>query len=230
MTGAGKDAAGGRTTQKRQAILSAATTLFLRNGFRGTSMDEIASVAAVSKQTVYKQFTDKGALFREIVEGVTGNAETVVDILTTAFGDAPAASSDELEARLRAVARAYLDAVLRAQVLSLRRLIIAEAEQFPDLARRYYEQAPARGVDVILNCLRPYADSGLISADDLRLAAAHFAYLALSVAQDRALFIPTELPDPEERDRSAAAAANAFLATYGKTEPKVDKPVTPHDR
>ncbi len=224
MTRAGERAVTGRTARKRGLILSAATTLFLRNGFRRTSMDEIASVAAVSKQTVYKQFTDKEALFREIVEGVTSNADAVVDILTTAFGDAPAATSDELEARLRAVARAYLDAVLRAQVLSLRRLIIAEAEQFPDLARRYYEQAPGRGIDVIETCLRPYVDSGLIRADDLRLAAAHFAYLALSVAQDRALFIPTELPDPDERDHFAAAAAHAFLAAYGTTEPQVDKP------
>ena len=49
----------GRTAQKRDAILTAATALFLRGGFRGTNMDEIASRAAVSKQTVYKHFTDK---------------------------------------------------------------------------------------------------------------------------------------------------------------------------
>jgi len=224
MTKADEGAATGRTAQKRQAILSAATTLFLRNGLRGTSMDEIAALASVSKQTVYKQFTDKEALFREIVEEVTGNSDAVVDILAAAFGDTLAATSDELEERLRTVARVYLDAVLRAQVLSLRRLIIAEAEQFPDLARRYYEQAPARGIDVIADRLRRYAEAGLVVADDLRLAAAHFAYLALAIAQDRALFLPSELPGPGERDRLAAAAARAFLATYGSTEPDGGKP------
>lgn len=109
-------------------------------------------------------------------------------------------------------------------MLSLRRLIIAEAERFPDLARRYYEQAPARGVDVIVDCLRPYVDTGLVRADDVRLAATHFAYLALSVAQDRALFLPTEPPTPQERDRLAAAAARAFLASYGGPDPDVAKP------
>src|SRR6516165_209016 len=58
-----------RTARKRQAILDAATTLFLREGYLATSMDQIAAAASVSKQTVYKQFTDKRSLFREIVTG-----------------------------------------------------------------------------------------------------------------------------------------------------------------
>ena len=205
----------GRTARKRRAILDAATSLFLRNGFRATSMDEVASLAGVSKQTVYKQFTDKEHLFREIIAGVTPEADAIAAILTTAFGEAPAASRDELEARLRRMARVYLDGVLRPEVLALRRLLISEAEQFPDLALDYYAQAPARGIDVVARLLAPHVDSGLLVADDLQLAAAHFAYLALGPAQDRALFIPAEPPSDEERDRLAAAAARAFVAAYG---------------
>jgi len=217
MDKAGKRSAAGRAAQKHRAILAAATTLFLRSGFKGTSMDEVASLAEVSKQTVYKHFADKEALFREIVEGVTGSSDAVIEVITAAFGDVLATTSDELEARLCKVAGVYLDVVLHAQVLSLRRLIIAEAEQFPDLARRYYEQAPARGIEVLMNCLQPYVDVGLVAADDLRLAAAHFAYLALGPAQDRMLFIPTERPTPQERNQLAAASARAFLNAYGTT-------------
>lgn len=205
----------GRTAQKRRAILAAATASFLRNGFRGTSMDEVASQAGVSKQTVYKQFTDKERLFREIVDGVTGNSDAIVSVITGAFGPGSATSRDEFETRLRRVARVYLDRVLQPEVLSLRRLIIAEAEQFPDLAVHYYNQAPARGIDVIARCLEPYVDSGFLATADIRLAAGHFAYLALSVAQDRALFMPSEPTAPIERDRLAAAAAHAFLTAYG---------------
>src|SRR5450759_371802 len=57
----------GRSSRKRRAILEAATTVFLRNGYLGTSMDEVAALAAVSKQTVYKHFGDKPRLFTEIV-------------------------------------------------------------------------------------------------------------------------------------------------------------------
>ena len=58
-----------QTARKRQAILEAATTLFLREGCLATSMDKIAAAASVSKQTVYKQFADKQSMFREIVTG-----------------------------------------------------------------------------------------------------------------------------------------------------------------
>ncbi len=180
-------------------------------------LPEIASRAGVSKQTVYKQFTDKELLFRGIVTGVTGKADAVVGVIDEAFGPVPAATRDELEARLRGVARVYLDGVLQPQVLSLRRLIISEAERFPDLAADYYRQAPTRGIAAVARCLEPYVDAGLLAAEDLRLAAAHFAYLALAPAQDRALFIPAELPSPQERERLAAAAARAFLAAYGVT-------------
>ncbi len=205
----------GRTAQKRQAILVEATTLFLRKGYGDTRMDEIAQAAGVSKQTVYKQFTDKEQLFRVIVEGVTRNSDAIVGQITAAFGAAPVGALDQLEATLRKVARVYLDAVLEPQVLSLRRLIIAEAERFPDLAESYYDQAPARGVSLIAECLKPYEASGLLASDELSLAAAQFAHLALSIAQDRAMFMPAQLPSPRDRDRLAKSAARMIIKTYG---------------
>ncbi len=48
-----------QSTRKRKAIVGAATTTFLHKGYLGTSMDEIAALAGVSKQTVYKHFADK---------------------------------------------------------------------------------------------------------------------------------------------------------------------------
>lgn len=208
----------GRTAQKRRAILAAATALFLRNGFRGTSMDEVAAEARVSKQTVYKQFADKEGLFRSIIAEIAGKADAIAAVISGAFGPEPATTRDGLEQRLRSVARAYLDGVLQPRVLALRRLIMAEAEQFPDLAASYYEQGPVRGIEVVARGLGPYADRGMIATEDLRLAAAHFAYLTLAVAQDRALFIPSQLPGPAERDRLAAAAARVFVAAHTPVE------------
>jgi TetR/AcrR family transcriptional repressor of mexJK operon len=204
----------GRSARKRADIIDTATALFLRNGYAGTSMDEIAAGAEVSKQTVYKNFTDKEALFRAIVLGVAANSRGVVADLTTAFTAAEAHSPDELVALLTSVARHYLDAVLQSRVLSLRRLVIAEADRFPDLARAYYDQAPSRGIDAIATALRTYFDAGLLAAADPRLAAAHFAYLALAPAQDKAMFNPTEQPDDEERDYLSREAARVFVAAY----------------
>ena len=203
----------GRTARKRRAITDAATALFLRDGYRGASMDQVAADAAVSKQTVYKQFADKEQLFRVIVLGVTGNAAAIITELTAVL-DRPVGSPGELRAVLAGLARRYIDGVLQPHVLALRRLIIAEAERFPDLARAYFEQAPARAIEVIAGALARYQAGGLLGPGDPRLAAAHFAYLTLAIPLDRAHFHPGERPSPDERDRLAAEAVRIFLAAY----------------
>jgi TetR/AcrR family transcriptional repressor of mexJK operon len=204
----------GRSARKRRAIIESATTLFLRDGYGNTSMDQVAAVAAVSKQTVYKQFTDKEQLFRDIVLGVTSNSEAVITDMTAVLRSTDVSSHAELRAVLTDLARRYLDGVLQPHILALRRLIIAEAERFPDLARTYFEQAPARAIEAVANCLQTYIERGLLAADDPHLAAAHFAYLVLAIPLDRAQFSPRERPSPDERDRLANEAVRIFLAAY----------------
>ena len=104
--------------------------------------------------------------------------------------------------------------MLQPNLLSLRRLIIAEAEHFPDLARTYFEEASSRRIDVIAGALRTYERRGLLDLGDAQLAAAQFAYLVLGIPQDRAQFCPHERPAPAERDRLAAEAVRVFLAAY----------------
>lgn len=208
------EAEAGRSARKRRAIMEAATTLFLRDGYRDTSMDQVAAIAAVSKQTVYKQFADKEQLFRAIVLGVTGNSEAIITDMTSVLHGAEIASPAQLRDVLADLARRYIDGVLQPHVLALRRLIIAEAERFPDLARTYFEQAPARAIDVVASALRVYTERGLLAAGDPRRAAEHFAYLVLAIPLDRAQFYPGERPSVTERDELASEAVRIFLAAY----------------
>lgn len=195
--------------------MAAATALFLRDGYHATTMDQVAAAAAVSKQTVYKQFADKEQLFRDIVLGVTANSEALITTMTSVLASADVAGPEELRVVLTELARKYLDGVLQSHVLALRRLIIAEAERFPDLARTYFDQAPARAIEVVAQAMRSYIDRGLLEpGTDPRNAAAQFAYLALAISQDRALFHPNERPSPAERDRLAREAVRIFVAAY----------------
>src|SRR5260370_18177637 len=61
----------GSSARKRRAILDAALKVFLRSGYLGANMDEIAALSEVSKQTIYKHFSSKEALFVEIVTSMT---------------------------------------------------------------------------------------------------------------------------------------------------------------
>ncbi len=91
---------GDRAERKREQILGTATDVFLRHGYLGTSMDEVAAQARVSKQTVYKYFADKESLFTEIV------VETVNEISDPNNEDVLSiADSDDLDSDLRGLAR-----------------------------------------------------------------------------------------------------------------------------
>src|SRR5678815_821106 len=64
-----------RVVRSRAAVVDAARTLFLRKGYAGTTMEEIAAQAGLTKRTVYNNYGDKEALFREVVADVLAYAE-----------------------------------------------------------------------------------------------------------------------------------------------------------
>lgn len=132
-----------RGARKRRAILEAATTVFLRNGYLGTSMDEIAAGAGVLKQTIY-HFADKNQLFVEIV------ISTVNEISDPVYEEVlNLADSGDIEADLRDLARRQLARVMQPRLLELRRLVIGEANRFPELGRTFYERGPGRTIDAL---------------------------------------------------------------------------------
>ena len=72
--------------RKHRSMVEAARILFLKQGYEGTSMEEIAVKAAVSKQTVYKHFADKKRLFEEIVLATTSQVDRVVGLVAGSVG------------------------------------------------------------------------------------------------------------------------------------------------
>jgi TetR/AcrR family transcriptional repressor of mexJK operon len=189
--------------------MDAATTLFLRNGYQGTSMDDIAALAAVSKQTVYKNFADKERLFTDIILSIAESSDEIVGAMTVALQGA-----DDVERALTDLARRYVTAVLQPHVLQLRRLVIAEADRFPDLARSYYQRAPARAIATLAAAFQDLAERGLLRLDDPMLAASHFAYLILSIPQDKVMFCSAERFTPADLETYADAGVRVFLAAY----------------
>ena len=202
----------GRSARKRRAILDAATTLFLSNGYSGTSMDEVAALARVSKQTVYKHFADKERLFSEIVTAICDqiadpNIDEVQNLRDT--GD--------VERDLRDFARRQLRAVMQPRLLQLRRLVIGEAGRFPELGRLFYERGPGRTIDALSALFERLASRGALELDDPRLAAAHFNWLVMSIPLNEAMLLGEDEPaTPAQLRRYADAGVRAFLAAYRK--------------
>lgn len=193
------------------AIRAAAARLFLEQGYQSTSMEEIAAAARVSKQTIYTHFADKEALFADLVLGNVDRVDAFVADLAQA-----GQGTGDVAALLRQVARAYLRIVIRSEVLQLRRLVIAEAGRFPDLARTYHERVPQQVYDALATLFAELTEQHRLRAADPTVAAHHFAWLLLGRPLDRAMFYgPEDVPTEAELEQTADAAVAVFLAAYG---------------
>jgi AcrR family transcriptional regulator len=216
MTGSGPAGADApeatRSARKRAAILDAATTLFLRNGYRGTSMDEIAALAAVSKQTVYKHFADKERLFTAIVTATVKEVSDPVHDEVRRLED-----TGDVDADLRGLARRLLERVMQPRILQLRRLVIGEAGRFPELGGVFYEQGPGRTIAALATLFERLAERGVLAVDEPQLAAAHFNWLVMSSPLNRAMFLGEDEPPARAAlERDADAGVRAFLAAYAR--------------
>jgi TetR/AcrR family transcriptional regulator, mexJK operon transcriptional repressor len=200
-----------RSTRKREAILDAATELFLTREYAGTSMEEIASAAAVSKQTVYKHFSDKQTLFREVALGSVEHVGSEFQAEVAA-----AAEATDVRVALRDLARSYVNAVVKPELLRRRQLVLREAGRFPELARKYHDGGPRRTIGALASAFARLAERGKLVVDDPQVAATQFAFLVIGEPLDTSMFRGVGRRR-SRRDLNALADAGVevFLAAYG---------------
>ena len=207
----GKPSVDPRVVRSRAAIVDAARTLFLREGYAGTTMDEIASLAGIAKRTVYNNFADKEALFRQIVEETIAFAEEFAHGLSDALTAGTTAAN--LQATLDDLGRRLALAIVRPEVIALRRLLVGEAREFPALAARYFDRAPGQVLEALASGFARLGKSGLLRVADARQAAAQFAYLVVGEPLDRAVLTGT-IPPNARVIAGAREGVGTFLARY----------------
>lgn len=214
----------------RQAIRDAAVAVYLRSGDVHSSVEEIAAVAGVSKQTVYNQFSDKETLFIEAIQATVGPIQESFAQLISSPAVSDDTAGDGFKAEVRAIARRLIRSVARPDVIRLRRIVIAEADRYPDLARDWYEQGPAQSVRTLAAIFSTYAERGLIVADDLMIAAEQFNWLVLGHVLNTLMFTLPDNPFTEaDLDRIADAGARVSLGTYAAARPASEGPAVRKD-
>lgn len=198
-----------RSLAKREAILDAATDLFLRGGYLGTSVDEIAARAKVAKQTVYEHFGGKEALFNEIVLRTIDQVGEPFFELSAEVDDV-----DDVESSLRDLARRLVRVVREPRLIELRRLVIGEVGRFPKLGRVFMQRGPGRTIEALTAMFEQLRERGLLAVNDAGLAAQQFNWLVLSIPINRAMFEPRVRFSEDELDRWADEAVRVFRAAY----------------
>ena len=153
---------------KREAILRAATALFLDLGYAATSMDAVAAAAGVSKLTVYSHFGDKEGLFNAAVRATC--TAMVPDALFQPDGDAP------LREQLGQIARAVHALASSPASLSAQRIMLDPATD--DHIRQLFCQAgPQRMNSAFAAFLHLQVRNGQLVIADVELAAEQFFHL-----------------------------------------------------
>jgi len=152
---------------ERKRILDATTAVFLEKGFEHAGTSEIARRARTSKQTLYTLFPTKSDLFVSVI-----GAHTEQLFARHAYyiesGDAPRQALTE-------IGHSVLKMFSAPEFLALYRIIVAEAHNFPDLARQLWRQCAERGYGLLAEYLR----SRQIGGPNYRKSAAQFVSFVL---------------------------------------------------
>jgi len=196
--------------RRHREIREAAIGAFLARGYDGTTMEEIAARAGVSKQTVYKHFTDKQHLFADIVLSTTDDMSALIGIIAE---NLPATT--DLAGDLAHLAETFLVALMQPRVLRLRRLVITSADRFPEISSAWYEKGFERVLAALANSFRALADRELLALDDVNAAAEHFVGMLFWIPVNKAMFTgDDDYAATHDLVPVAQAAAAAFLSAY----------------
>ncbi|MEL7461334.1 MAG: TetR/AcrR family transcriptional regulator [Pseudomonadota bacterium] len=197
----------GRTGRKVEQVIAGAREVFMRAGFEGASVDEIAREAGVSKATLYSYFADKRLLFMEVAKAEcrTQTESAVHEI------DFNAPVDQVLRQAARRMTRFFLSDVGQ----QVYRIVVAESGRFPELGREFWESGPAQVRNVLGDYFRAAVDRGELEVEDFELAADQFPELCKARLHTRmAIGIQTEFTE-EEIDRVIDGAVEMFIARYG---------------
>lgn len=190
--------------EKQQRILTAARKVFAAEGYSGASMDLIADKAGLSKPTLYSYYATKAALFEAMLTAPR-------DAMLLAFEDDPGAG---MVAQLWRFAWTYADTVMHPDFLSLARLVIGEAQRFPEIGRAYQESGPDKVLAGLTAFMAAQRKAGRITCDNPELAAEDFWGLILSAPRNRALHQPDQEISAAALARSISNGIRVFLRAY----------------
>ena len=132
----------GKTAATHRALVQAGLAVFLENGYSGTRMNDVAARAGLAKGTVYLHFSDKAALFADVLRQFVRDAAGG-GIGRPRFDET---THDFLRRTVVPILR-QLQAGDRFRVLYL---VITEGGRFPELAAVYRAEA----IDPVLKLLR----------------------------------------------------------------------------
>lgn len=192
----------GLSDKKREAILQGAKAAFLKEGFGGASMDQVAALAGVSKMTVYRHFGSKEELFAGVITELCHFI--VAEDLDAIFAQEPRQA-------LRAFARKMTDIVFEPDTAELHRIVIAESRRFPKLGELFYQTGPQACIDALEAFFLRHKGDPQLRISEPRRSAEEFLELLRGYSHLKMLLGIARAPSKREIDQRIDSAVRHIL-------------------
>ena len=187
----------------------AAMELFTSNGFEGTSVDDIAAAAGVSKQTVYSHFGCKETLFGLAVSTKCKQSGIGTDDLDL---DEPP------ERMLPEIARRFVQLITSPEATRVHAVCTGSADTYPELGRIYFEQGPLQTVNAVARYLAAQHRAGTLRVENPHHAAWQFLCMLKAEEQLRTQFNIGRM-DPAEHQAYVDDSIAMFIRAYSPVNP-----------
>ena len=184
-----------------------AERVFLASGYGATKMQDVATEAGASKETIYRHFGSKEGLFAEVV---SNRARGLRRDLVTEVDD-----PKSVDRVLRDFGTNLLRALTSPEVASFFRMVVAETARDPALGHLFYSLGPGRTIAELANYLTAARAKGLFLGTDPGLAASLFVGAVVADAQMRCLLLHEgPRPNAAEIEDRIREITRIFAATY----------------
>ena len=193
---------------KRAAILEAAKRLFTSQGFDGTSMDQIAAEAGVSKLTVYSHFGDKETLF-----AAAAKAYCDQQLPSSLFDTRPEIPLPE---RLLQIARAFFASISAPEAVAGHRILCTPQMADSPLPAMFWEAGPKRVQAEFAQLLQRRIEAGELEVDDVPRAASQFFTLLKGDAHAQLVMGCGETACRDAVRAHLSASVEMFLRAYAR--------------
>jgi AcrR family transcriptional regulator len=170
----------GTESARIAALISAATRVFLREGYGHASIDKVASEAGVSTRTIYERYKNKADLLVAVITRLVNR-----DVTTVAT-----AELDRLDPKdaLTAIAQTMMNRARDPEAAALFRIVATEAFRFPELAAKMRENGKLRWESAIADYFRGQVERGTLNLACPDRAAALFMHMICGELRECALF------------------------------------------
>ena len=195
--------------EKRQQILTAAKCVFLKCGYHGSSMNQIAQEAGVTKLTIYNHFQDKANLFTCAIEQTCEESISTRPLKLYADSD--------FKKEFTQICALALNIVNLPEAIKLELLLLELAAEQNPLAQKFYDASHLRMNAIWEDFFQQAITLGFIRTENLKTLTLLILSLLLGMRHHEVLLGIRAVPTLDEKQHIIFTSIDLFLMKYSMT-------------